>query len=69
MNIDISKLTLASVKDTGLSTKEANRCKNFWTLGLMFWIYNRPLEPTVKWIESKFGKRPELVAANVAASG
>jgi 2-oxoglutarate ferredoxin oxidoreductase subunit alpha len=65
--IDISKLTLASVKDTGLSTKEANRCKNFWTLGLMFWIYGRPMEPSIKWIEGKFGKRPELVAANIAA--
>jgi 2-oxoglutarate ferredoxin oxidoreductase subunit alpha len=67
LNIDISKLTLASVKETGLSTKEANRCKNFWTLGLMFWIYGRPLEPSIKWIETKFGKRPELVAANIAA--
>jgi len=65
--IDISKLTLLSVKDTGLSTKEANRCKNFWTLGLMFWIYGRPMEPSIKWIEGKFGKRPELVAANIAA--
>jgi len=65
--IDISKLTLASVKETGLSTKEANRCKNFWTLGLMFWIYGRPMEPSIKWIESKFGKRADLVAANIAA--
>jgi len=65
--IDISKLTLASVKDTGLSTKEANRCKNFWTLGLMFWIYGRPMEPSIKWIEGKFGKRADLVAANIAA--
>jgi 2-oxoglutarate ferredoxin oxidoreductase subunit alpha len=67
LNIDISKLTLASVKETGLSTKEANRCKNFWTLGLMFWIYGRPMEPSIKWIEGKFGKRPDLVAANIAA--
>jgi len=67
LSIDISKLTLLSVKDTGLSTKEANRCKNFWTLGLMFWIYGRPMEPSIKWIEGKFGKRPELVAANIAA--
>src|SRR5215216_5708362 len=65
--IDISKLTLLSVKETGLSTKEANRCKNFWTLGLMFWIYGRPMEPSIKWIEGKFGKRADLVAANIAA--
>ena len=67
LSIDITKLTLAAVKDTGLSNKEAHRCKNFWTLGLMFWIYGRPLEPTLKWNEAKFGKRAELVAANAAA--
>src|SRR5262245_34054488 len=67
LSIDITKHTVASVKDTGLSNKEAHRCKNFWTLGLMFWIYSRPLEPTIKWIESKFGKRSDLVGANVAA--
>jgi 2-oxoglutarate ferredoxin oxidoreductase subunit alpha len=65
--IDITKLTLLAVKDSGLSNKEAHRCKNFWTLGLMFWIYGRPLEPTLRWIESKFGKKADLVAANVAA--
>jgi 2-oxoglutarate/2-oxoacid ferredoxin oxidoreductase subunit alpha len=67
LSIDITKLTLAAVKDTGLSNKEAHRCKNFWTLGLMFWIYGRPLEPTLKWNEAKFAKRAELVAANAAA--
>jgi len=67
LSVDITKLTLLAVKDTGLSNKEAHRCKNFWTLGLMFWVYGRPLEPTVKWVESKFGKRAELVAANIAA--
>ncbi len=65
--IDITKLTINAVEGTGLSTKEANRCKNFWTLGLMYWIYNRPLEPTLRWIEQKFGKNPQLVAANSAA--
>jgi 2-oxoglutarate ferredoxin oxidoreductase subunit alpha len=67
LSIDITKQTVAAVKDTGLSNKEAHRCKNFWTLGLMFWIYSRPLEPTLRWIESKFGKRSDLVAANIAA--
>jgi 2-oxoglutarate/2-oxoacid ferredoxin oxidoreductase subunit alpha len=67
LSIDVTKLTLLAVKDTGLSNKEAHRCKNFWTLGLMFWIYGRPLEPTIKYVESKFGKRPDLVAANIAA--
>jgi len=65
--IDISKLTLAAVKPSGVSTKDANRCKNFWTLGLMFWIYGRDLEQTLKWIESKFKKRPDIVQANILA--
>jgi len=65
--IDITKLTQNAVKDSGLSNKEANRCKNFWTLGLMFWIYGRPLEPTLRWIDQKFGKRPEVAQANVQA--
>ncbi|MFZ5894106.1 MAG: 2-oxoacid:acceptor oxidoreductase subunit alpha [Myxococcota bacterium] len=67
LSIDITKLTQNAVKDSGLSNKESNRCKNFWTLGLMFWIYGRPLDPTLRWIEQKFGKRPEVAAANVAA--
>jgi 2-oxoglutarate ferredoxin oxidoreductase subunit alpha len=65
--IDITKQTVASVEGTGVSSKEANRSKNFWTLGLMFWIYGRDMAPTIKWIESKFGTRPEIVDANVAA--
>ncbi|MCA9634033.1 MAG: 2-oxoacid:acceptor oxidoreductase subunit alpha, partial [Myxococcales bacterium] len=67
LSIDISKLTVAAVKEAGLSTKDANRCKNFWTLGLMFWIYGRPLEPTIQWLERKFAKKPELVQANTLA--
>lgn len=67
LSIDITKSTLAAVKDSGLSNKEANRCKNFWTLGLMFWIYDRKMGPTIDWIEKKFAKRPEVAKANVLA--
>lgn len=67
LSVDISKATLAAVESTGLSTKEANRCKNFWTLGLMYWLYDRPLEPTLRWLEQKFKKTPDIVAANSAA--
>jgi 2-oxoglutarate ferredoxin oxidoreductase subunit alpha len=67
LTIDITKLTVAAVKDAGLSVKDANRCKNFWTLGLMFWIYGRPLEPTLEWLERKFKSAPELVLANSLA--
>lgn len=62
--IDITKNTQASVKDAGISNKEANRSKNFWTLGLMYWIYGRDLTPTLDWISAKFGKQPDIAEAN-----
>jgi 2-oxoglutarate ferredoxin oxidoreductase subunit alpha len=67
LSIDISKNTAVAVKDAGVSSKEASRCKNFWTLGLMFWIYGRDLAPTIEWIESKFSKDPRIARANVLA--
>src|SRR5689334_10813044 len=67
MSIDVTKGTLAAVEGSGLSTKEAGRCKNFWTLGLMYWIYGRPLEPTLRWIDDKFKKRPDIAQANTLA--
>jgi 2-oxoglutarate ferredoxin oxidoreductase subunit alpha len=65
--VDITKNTQSAVKESGLSNKEANRCKNFWTLGLMFWIYDRDLEPTIQFINKKFAKKPEVALANVLA--
>ncbi|MBK7586628.1 MAG: 2-oxoacid:acceptor oxidoreductase subunit alpha [Myxococcales bacterium] len=65
--IDISKNTQTAVKESGVSTKEANRCKNFWTLGLMFWIYGRDLDSTIKWIEMKFKKDGAVARANILA--
>ncbi len=47
-----------------LSTKEADRCKNFFALGLVYWLYDRPLEPTLQWIREKFGKNPAVLEAN-----
>ncbi len=67
LKVDITKSTLAAVKETGLSTKEAGRCKNFWTLGLMFWIYGRSPEPTIEWLKKKFQKLPQVAEANILA--
>jgi 2-oxoglutarate ferredoxin oxidoreductase subunit alpha len=50
-----------------LSSKEIDRCKNFWALGLMYWLYDRPLDSTMQWIAAKFKKNEELVKANVTA--
>ncbi len=65
--LDINKMTLDAVKDVGLSSKESNRCKNMWTLGLMYWLFGREREQTVSWLESKFAKSPKVAAANIAA--
>jgi len=67
VELDISQLTLEAVKEHGLSNKEALRCKNLWTLGFIYWMFGRERKPTVDWLESKFAKRPEVAAANVAA--
>jgi 2-oxoglutarate ferredoxin oxidoreductase subunit alpha len=67
IEIDINKRVTDALKGTSLSSKEVQRCKNFYTLGLMYWLYNRPLETTMKWLDEKFAKRPELAEANKLA--
>lgn len=67
VEIDISKFTLEAVKGMGVTNKEALRSKNLWTLGLIYWMYDRDRDPTVKWLESKFAKRPEIAQTNIAA--
>ncbi|NIP84940.1 MAG: 2-oxoacid:acceptor oxidoreductase subunit alpha, partial [Planctomycetales bacterium] len=56
--------TRQAVEGLGLSVKEADRCKNFFAMGLVFWLYDRPLEPTQRYIDAKFGKRPAVAEAN-----
>jgi 2-oxoglutarate ferredoxin oxidoreductase subunit alpha len=65
--LDISRLTQAAVKDHGVSSKEALRCRNMWALGLMLWMYDRDHKATVKWLQRKFAKLPPIAAANIAA--
>ena len=65
--LDISKSTLEALADAGLTKKDALRCKNMWTLGFVYWIYGRDRRPTIDWLTQKFGERPDLAAANIAA--
>ncbi len=65
--LDISKLTLDAVEPFGLSKKEALRCKNMWTLGLMLWMFTRPRKPVIDWLTSKFANNPVVRDANIAA--
>lgn len=62
--IPITKLNREAVKEIKLSPREADRCKNFFALGLVYWLYERPLEPTLRWIEDKFKKNPAVLEAN-----
>ncbi len=65
--VPITSLTINALEGSPLTPKEISRCKNFFALGLMYWLYNRPLEKTEEWIKQKFKKRPELVDANIKA--
>ncbi len=67
VQVPLSKLTSTALEESGLSAKEISRCKNFFALGLMYWLYSRPVEPTLKWIKSKFKEEPLLEAANEKA--
>src|SRR5262245_32290241 len=62
--IPINKLNREAVAEVKLSPREADRCKNFFALGLVYWLYERPLEPTLRWIRDKFGKNPAVLEAN-----
>ncbi|WP_428261878.1 2-oxoacid:acceptor oxidoreductase subunit alpha [Haliangium sp.] len=64
-SIDISQLTMAALEDTDLSTKEKGRCKNFFALGLLFWMYSRDPAGEIDNIQGKFGKKPRLAEANI----
>ncbi len=65
--IPITSLTLKALENSSLPFKQQERCKNFYALGLMYWLYDRPMEPTLKWIDDKFGAKPEVAEANIMA--
>jgi len=65
--VELGKLTRAALKDLGLDAKSMDRCKNFFALGMCYWLYNRSMETTLRWIEDKFKAKPALVNANRTA--
>ncbi|MBC8423845.1 2-oxoacid:acceptor oxidoreductase subunit alpha [bacterium] len=67
IKIDINKRVAEALVDSPLSKKDVLRCKNFYTLGLMYWLFSRPTQPTIDWLAEKFAKKPELAAANQIA--
>jgi 2-oxoglutarate/2-oxoacid ferredoxin oxidoreductase subunit alpha len=65
--VELQRLTRAALQHLGLDAKAMDRCKNFFALGMCYWLYNRSMEPTVRWIDEKFKKKPLLVEANKLA--
>ena len=65
--IPLTSLTVEALKEFDLGKKEAERAKNMFALGLLSWLYHRPTESTVEFLKSKFAKKPEILAANLAA--
>jgi 2-oxoglutarate ferredoxin oxidoreductase subunit alpha len=65
--LPITSMTVKALEEFEISRKDAERAKNMFALGLLSWLYNRPLEGTVKFLQSKFAGKPEIMKANVAA--
>jgi 2-oxoglutarate/2-oxoacid ferredoxin oxidoreductase subunit alpha len=65
--VELTKLTRAALRDLGLDAKSMDRCKNFFALGMCYWLYSRPMEPTHKWLDDKFKTKPVLAEANKLA--
>lgn len=65
--VPMTSLTLEAAKDVGAKPREAERSKNFFALGLISWMYTRPVEPTIQWVEKRFGSSPVVRDANMAA--
>jgi 2-oxoglutarate/2-oxoacid ferredoxin oxidoreductase subunit alpha len=65
--VPMTSLTQAATKETGVKPRDAERSKNLFALGLVSWMYTRPVEPTITWIRDRFSKLPEVAAANEAA--
>ena len=62
--VPLTQVTMAALEDLPLSLKEKEKCKNIFALGLMYWMFNRPIEITLKWLEQKFKKKPNVLEAN-----
>ena len=67
IHVPISSMNQRALKDSGLSAQQIDRSRNMFALGLMFWLYERPLEPTLRWIEAKFSKNPQVASANATS--
>jgi 2-oxoglutarate/2-oxoacid ferredoxin oxidoreductase subunit alpha len=67
IKIDVTKMTREALKEFSMGMKEKDRAKNMFVLGFLYWMYNRDMETTIKFLKDKFGKKPEIFESNVKA--
>lgn len=65
--VPVTSLTVEALKDCGLKPKDVTRSKNFFALGLMYWLFNEPLDPTLDWVKKKFSNKAEIICGNEKA--
>jgi 2-oxoglutarate ferredoxin oxidoreductase subunit alpha len=67
IKMDVTKMTREALKDITMGTKEKDRAKNMFVLGFLYWMYNRDMENTTRFLQEKFGKKPEILESNLRA--
>ena len=67
VQVPMTSMTLEATKELGVKPRDAERSKNFFALGLISWMYTRPIDPTSEWIDAKYANREMVRAANLAA--
>ena len=65
--VELTKLTRTALADLDLKNRDRDRCKNFFALGMVYWMFSRPLENTIDWLRQKFKRKPLIAEANVKA--
>jgi len=63
--VEVTKLTTGALHDSGLNNRAVFRCRNVFVLGMISWLYQRPVESTVRWLEGRFKKTPDVLEANL----
>ncbi len=65
--VELTKLTRAALEESGLGNRDKDRCKNLFALGMVYWLFSRPMDNTLEWLEKKFAKKPDIAKANIRA--
>jgi len=65
IKIDVTKITRESLKDFSLGTKEKDRAKNMFVLGFLYWMYNRKMDNTIRFLKEKFSAKPDILESNI----